>query len=236
MEEKKARFLESLKAAGGIIYAACENSGISRSTYYRWRAEDPDFAQGVEEVMEAQIDFVESKLMGLIRSGDTTATIFYLKTKGRKRGYSEKAPAPAVEAPEGTAQAALPAPGEGESQEAVKKRVKSKKGYIIKLLKGQGKYTPELSFQAGLAARLLVHADRLADELFGSGYRPVNVEISREGNERKSVNPLEKAYLDAVRESQRALRALGMNTDAKERKAEDDSFNEFMRAFREGEE
>lgn len=235
MEEKKARFLESLKAAGGIIYAACENCGISRSTYYRWRAEDPDFMQGVEEVMEAQIDFVESKLMGLIRSGDTTATIFYLKTKGRKRGYSEKVPVPGAEAQAATSRAALPA-ADSESREAVEKRARNKKDYIIKLLKRQGKYTPELSLQAGLAARLLVHADMLAVELFGSGYRPVNVEISREGNERQIVNPLEKAYLDAVRESQRALRALGMNTDAKERKAEDDSFNEFMRAFREGEE
>lgn len=71
MEDKKIRFLDNLKAAGGIIYVACENTGINRSTYYKWRKEDPEFATAADEVQEAQIDFVESKLMGLINAGDT---------------------------------------------------------------------------------------------------------------------------------------------------------------------
>ena len=84
--EKRELFLNTLKAAGGVICVACEATGISRSTYYVWYNTDPEFRERVEEVMEAQIDYVESKLMNLINAGDTTATIFYLKTKGRRRG------------------------------------------------------------------------------------------------------------------------------------------------------
>lgn len=90
--------------------------------------------------------------------------------------------------------------------------------------------------QVNIAAQLLVRTDMLADEIFNEGHRAVNVEISREGNERESISPKEKLYLDLVQQSQRALRALGMNTDAKERKTDNDGFSEFMKEFREGEE
>lgn len=238
MEDKKIRFLDNLKAAGGIIYVACENTGINRSTYYKWRKEDPEFATAADEVQEAQIDFVESKLMGLINAGDTTATIFYLKTKGKKRGYSEKFPTQSVPAEPVPSVPELPAPDDapGKEGKVVLKRIKNKKSYIVKLLKQQGKYTAELSMQVNIAAQLLVRTDMLADEIFNEGHRAVNVEISREGNERESISPKEKLYLDLVQQSQKALRALGMNTDAKERKTDNDGFSEFMKEFREGEE
>jgi len=41
--------------------------------------------------------------------------------------------------------------------------------------------------------------------------------------------------LDFVQQSQKALRALGMNTDAKERKTDNDTFNEFLKEFSEDE-
>lgn len=105
------------------------NTGINRSTYYKWRKEDPEFATAADEVQEAQIDFVESKLMGLINAGDTTATIFYLKTKGKKRGYSEKFPAQSVPAEPVPSVPELPAPDDAPSKEGkvVLKRIKNKR-------------------------------------------------------------------------------------------------------------
>lgn len=132
--------------------------------------------------------------------------------------------------------ALLPAEPSADDRRRIERRVKSKKAYIVKLLKEQGKYTAELTYQVEITARLLARADMLSDEIMQDGYKAVNVEYSREGNERLSVNPKEKLYLDVLRQGQKALQALGMNTEAKERKTDNDTFNEFMHVMREDEE
>lgn len=90
MEKKKKNLIDALRKTMGIVSSACETVKIHRSTYYEWLKSDPEFAQAVEAVNDRQIDLVESKLLERIKEGDTTATIFYLKTKGKKRGWSEK--------------------------------------------------------------------------------------------------------------------------------------------------
>jgi len=52
--------------------------------------EDTAFKAAVEEIRESAIDHVESKLFSLIDSGDTGSTIFFLKTRAKKRGYVER--------------------------------------------------------------------------------------------------------------------------------------------------
>lgn len=235
MEDRKQRFIENLKATSGIICLACTNTGINRSTYYRWKEADAEFREQVEEVMEAQVDFVESKLLSAIKGGDTTAIIFYLKTKGRSRGYSEKIPPvpPKVEAKPDVSLQTLPGPEHDGTKITMAKRIRNKKNYIVKILKKQGKYTAELSMQVDIAAQLLVRTQILADEIFDDNHKVVNVEISREGNERESISPKEKLYMEFLQQSQSALKALGMNTDAKERKTDNDSFSDFMQEFKE---
>ncbi len=217
MEEKKETFLEELAKGNGIIATACEKAGISRTTYYRWCAADPVFKEKADEVTETQVDFVESKLLQQINEGDTTAIIFYLKTKGKKRGYNEKA-LPPQERPQELP--ALPAMLSDADNKKIAAKVESKKAYIVKLLKKQGKYTEELTYQADITARLLVRAEMLGGEMFADGYKAVNVEYSREGNERVTVNPKERLYLDVLEKAQRSLRALGMNTESKEYKSD----------------
>lgn len=234
MEEKKEKFLEALAHGYGIIATACEAIGIGRSTYYRWYNADQEFRERVDEVTETQVDFVESKLMQAINAGDTTATIFYLKTKGKKRGYNEKAQPKAPDPlPTATTLPPPPQPTE-EDTKRIAAKVKSKKAYIVKLLKKQGKYTAELTYQVDITAKLLVRADMLGDEILADGHQAVNVEYSREGNERKTIDPKEKLYIELLQQGQKALRALGMNTESKERKSDNDSFNDFMAAMQEG--
>lgn len=221
----KQSFLEALKESEGVLQGACDAIGISRKTALRWRKADPDFNQDVVDIMkDYQIDLVESKLMERIKAGDTTAIIFYLKTKGKNRGYSEKA---VPDEPVKT----VPAEVRKEQAKATQKRIRAKKDYITKLLKKEGKYTAELTYQVTITAELIVRREVLQEEMCSPDYQQVLVEYSREGNKREQVNPKEKLFLDLTGQVQRALRALGMNTDAKERKTDNDGFGDFLEQF-----
>ena len=88
-EQRKIIFLEALKKNLNVITAACEASGVSRARYYEWMKIDPDFKAKVEEVNDIQFDFVETQLLKKIKDGSETSIIFFLKTKGRRRGYGD---------------------------------------------------------------------------------------------------------------------------------------------------
>lgn len=90
MDTNKKQVLEALIECKGIVTEACRKSGIARSTYYNWLSEDEEFKKEAEDAQEQAIDYVEGKLFSMIEDLDTTAAIFYLKTKGKKRGYVER--------------------------------------------------------------------------------------------------------------------------------------------------
>ena len=89
-DNNKKAMLKALHETMGVITPACEAVGIARSTHYRWMDEDEDYKNNCEDIGEKQIDFVESKLIENINNNDTTGIIFYLKTKGKHRGYIER--------------------------------------------------------------------------------------------------------------------------------------------------
>ena len=82
--------LEALEKSLGIVTTACKIVGCARSTFYKYYKDDQDFKASVDELENLTLDFVESKLHKQIENDNTTATIFYLKTKGKKRGYIER--------------------------------------------------------------------------------------------------------------------------------------------------
>lgn len=84
---KKRDFLKELSAVLGIVSIACDNFGISRQTFYRWKREDVEFSNAVADIAERSIDYVESCLVKGIREGDARLIMFYLNNKGKKRGY-----------------------------------------------------------------------------------------------------------------------------------------------------
>ena len=93
--EKKAELLllsmrKAIKSTSGNISEACDQLDISRRTFYNYLEKYPDFQLYFNELDEAEIDFVEGQLQKQIKAGSSVATIFYLKTKGSKRGYIEK--------------------------------------------------------------------------------------------------------------------------------------------------
>ena len=86
----KRAMLEALDKSLGIVSTAAKVAGIDRSTHYAWLREDPEYKAAVEQIGESVIDFAESHLYKLIKEGNPAANIFYLKTKGKNRGYIER--------------------------------------------------------------------------------------------------------------------------------------------------
>lgn len=88
-DKTKKKLLKYLNEGRGIVSYACSKAGVSRQTFYNYKKEDDAFSSAVDEISEEIIDVVESKLLNQINENNLTAIIFFLKTKGRSRGYVE---------------------------------------------------------------------------------------------------------------------------------------------------
>jgi|TARA_R100000084_G_C4652093_1_gene150427 hypothetical protein len=87
---KKESILKALESSLGVVTVACKSVNVPRSTFYKWLKEDEEFAKQVRDIENIALDFAESQLHSQIKDGSTSATIFYLKTKGKRRGYIER--------------------------------------------------------------------------------------------------------------------------------------------------
>lgn len=89
-DKKKKAMINALTKTLGIVSPAADQAGISTSIHYEWLKKDEKYREQVNEILEKQIDFVEGALMKLVKDQNPASVIFYLKTKGKKRGYTEK--------------------------------------------------------------------------------------------------------------------------------------------------
>lgn len=66
-----------------IVEVACNQAGVPRSTYYRWRKRDEAFAEECDAAIEESTgrinDLAESQLISAIKEQNMTAIIFWLK-------------------------------------------------------------------------------------------------------------------------------------------------------------
>lgn len=106
-KSNKEAFIEAMNKTLGNVTKSCEMVGLGRTTFYNYYDSDAEFARRCDEASERALDFAESQLFVLINGPTETvrdeegnirtlkkspvpsAVIFYLKTKGRKRGYME---------------------------------------------------------------------------------------------------------------------------------------------------
>lgn len=81
--------IAAMKAQLGNVTAAISEVGIDRGTHYNWMGNSPEYKAAIENVEDLVLDFAESSLHHQIMNHVTPATVFFLKTKGKRRGYQE---------------------------------------------------------------------------------------------------------------------------------------------------
>jgi hypothetical protein len=89
MDKTKLLLLKSLEKNLGIVTPTCKEVGVSRETFYRYYREDDEFKKSVDSINEITIDFAESQLLKKIKEGSERSILFFMKYKGKKRGYSD---------------------------------------------------------------------------------------------------------------------------------------------------
>jgi len=88
---KKKLMIEALKKHLGSVTHAARVVGIARTTHYNWLNTDSEYQQSAEEIDDYILDLVESALYNKIMiDKDTQSILFYLRTKGARRGFIEK--------------------------------------------------------------------------------------------------------------------------------------------------
>jgi hypothetical protein len=76
-------------SVGGVGRAAATYLGIPHRVLLNRIKKNPWLQDQLEVITEDRLDFAESKLLQLISEGNVHATLFYLRTIGRQRGYTE---------------------------------------------------------------------------------------------------------------------------------------------------
>ncbi|MCD8266479.1 MAG: hypothetical protein LUC33_04920 [Prevotellaceae bacterium] len=219
--EQKRRFLEGFNRRGRIS-EGLDSSGVAYSMLRSWRRSDPEFRREFEDVCGLVKLMKAEQLMDAADAGDVKAMIYGME-------HPQEAILDRDDEREDGAAAKVEADGSGTETREIRKRIEGKKRYMIQVLKREGKYTAELSMQVTLAAQLLVKVETLSAEIFSETHRTMTVDLYRNGAEHEVINPKEKLYLSYVDQAWKALRALGMNTDAKERRTDGpDTFADFL--------
>ena len=88
-DKYKKNLLTALRNHAGLVSPACREVGISRQQFYYYMKHDKEFAEAVEDIYEETIDFVESKLLEKIQQGSERSILFFMKYRGKKRGYTD---------------------------------------------------------------------------------------------------------------------------------------------------
>lgn len=83
------KILKAIDGSGGNVTVVCKRLGCARDTFIKARREHPEIGAALESAEEEFGDLVESKIAQHIKEGNVTMTIFYAKTKLKRRGYIE---------------------------------------------------------------------------------------------------------------------------------------------------
>jgi len=86
---KLSQVKEALTKSCGMLTKTKDILGCSRQTVYNYIDKYPELSDYIEDIEETKLDRAIEKLDELIEQGNVAAIIFFLKTKGKKRGFTE---------------------------------------------------------------------------------------------------------------------------------------------------
>ena len=87
---KAQQFIEVIPGTGGIVSAIAKRVGCCWNTARKYIDTHPTVRQAYDDECETVLDFAESKVIELMRHDDGQMIRYYLSTKGKKRGYTER--------------------------------------------------------------------------------------------------------------------------------------------------
>ncbi len=85
------QFFEELRKIP-IVQVACEKTGVSRNSVYRWKKQDKSFSKKMEQAMAEGVLFIsdmsESQMLTMIKEKNWSAISFWLRH--RNPNYKDK--------------------------------------------------------------------------------------------------------------------------------------------------
>lgn len=81
---------DAITRAHGITSLAAQELGCSPNTVRGYISRYPTVAASKHQATEGMLDIAEAKLFQAIANGEAWGVIFYLKCKGKQRGYIER--------------------------------------------------------------------------------------------------------------------------------------------------
>ena len=90
------QLITAIKKNGGIVADVVKSLhkeygiDITRDAIYKRKESAPAIAAAFDEAEDEMLDIAESKLIKAIKRGEMKPIMFYLRTKGKRRGYTER--------------------------------------------------------------------------------------------------------------------------------------------------
>jgi len=83
---------DGIRATGGFLTYTAKKLGVTYNAIYARIQKSPQLQRTQAEIQESYLDLGEHSLIKKMKDEDLGAICFFLKCKGRGRGYQEKAP------------------------------------------------------------------------------------------------------------------------------------------------
>ena len=82
--------IQAVKHSHGLVVQAARVVGCTPDTIYDHINKNPVVRKAVKDAREEMKDYAEGKLYLAIQQGNVHATVFYLETQAKDRGYSRR--------------------------------------------------------------------------------------------------------------------------------------------------